>query len=164
MFSPANSIFAGTAVLCNYLLMITWLPASVALVERLSCLSPQWCYTRFIQVVFDAINRTATAVQELVIRAICDWPLVWIVLLATSGVYSGVVVFYRPRLQLPDSPDFKLFDAAHPFELYDSHYRNMFSFEKSPQVSGVGYKKAISIGLNKVLGIRRPFELKQIRK
>lgn len=38
---------------------------------------------------------------------------------------------YWPKLQLPDSPDFKLFVSSHPFEIYDSRYKDVFWFEKS---------------------------------
>lgn len=53
------------------------------------------------------------------------------------GILSGIIVLYWPKLQLPDSPDFKLFVSSHPFELYDSRYKDLFWFEKSYSVSHV---------------------------
>lgn len=50
---------------------------------------------------------------------------------------SGVLVLHWPKLRLPDSPDFKLFISNHPFERYDSEYRDMFWFEKMYSVSKV---------------------------
>lgn len=49
---------------------------------------------------------------------------------------SGLCVLYWPKLQLPDSPDFKVFSDDHPFEIYDSQFKNMFWFEKTYTVSG----------------------------
>jgi len=46
------------------------------------------------------------------------------------GIMSGVIVFYWPKLRLPDSPEFKLFNSNHPFEIYDNLYRDKFWFEK----------------------------------
>lgn len=109
--------------------MITWLPASVSFVERLTCWSPTfWKHTT--NALFGTINQIGTCVENFIITAVVSLPKLWILLLGTVGVLSGVVLFYWPKLQLPDSPDFKLFDSDHPFEIYDSQYRNMFWFEK----------------------------------
>lgn len=121
--------------MCNYVLMVTWLPASVSMIERLACIKPPQFYERSLQSFFNVINRIGSSIESLVIRAVIDWPVVWIVLFSICGVLSGGIVFVWPTLQLPDSPDFKLFDAKHPFELYDSHYRDMFWFEKAFRVS-----------------------------
>lgn len=127
-------IFAGTAVISNYVLMITWLPASVSFVERLTCWSPRfWKHTT--NALFSSINQIGTCFENFIITAVVSMPKLWILLLGTVGVLSGVVLFYWPKLQLPDSPDFKLFDSDHPFEVYDSQYRNLFWFEKLYTVS-----------------------------
>lgn len=46
------------------------------------------------------------------------------------GVLSGLIVFYWPKLRLPDSVEFQMFTNNHPFEIYDSQFKNMFWFEK----------------------------------
>lgn len=115
--------------------MVTWLPASVTLIERLTCLTPPLCYERPLQLFFSFVNRIGSAIENLIVWAVVEWPLIWILLFSVFGLLSAVIVFYWPSLQLPDSPDFKLFDADHPFEMYDSHYRNMFWFEKTYRVS-----------------------------
>lgn len=53
---------------------------------------------------------------------------------------SGIAVLYWPKLQLPDSPDFKVFSDDHPFEIYDSQFKNMFWFEKTYTVSVALYE------------------------
>lgn len=44
-------------------------------------------------------------------------------------------MLYYPKFGLPDNQTFQLFKEDHPFELYDTKYRNMFWFEKSFVVS-----------------------------
>ena len=44
-------------------------------------------------------------------------------------------MLYWPRFRLPDSPDFQLFSSDHPFEIYDTKFKNMFWFEKVYTVS-----------------------------
>lgn len=56
-----------------------------------------------------------------------------------GGVFSGIVVFYKPKLQLPDSPDFKLFVGSHPFEVYDTKFKNNFWFEKAYTVRNLTF-------------------------
>lgn len=51
------------------------------------------------------------------------------------GLCSCTVVFYWPRLQLPESQDFQLFAYNHPFELYDRKFKDQFWFEKSVPVN-----------------------------
>lgn len=52
-----------------------------------------------------------------------------------TGISSGFIVLYYPKLGLPDSQTFQLLERNHPFELYDNKYKNMFWFEKSFTVS-----------------------------
>lgn len=40
----------------------------------------------------------------------------WILLLGGLAVGAGIVVFYYPKLELPDSKEFQLFSSGHPFE------------------------------------------------
>uniref|UniRef100_A0A182W1K9 SSD domain-containing protein n=1 Tax=Anopheles minimus TaxID=112268 RepID=A0A182W1K9_9DIPT len=69
-------------------------------------------------------------VEDAIIDLIITLPWLWITLLGTIGIMSGVLVLHWPKLRLPDSPDFKLFISNHPFERYDSVYKDMFWFEK----------------------------------
>ncbi|KAJ6638287.1 Protein dispatched [Pseudolycoriella hygida] len=122
--------FAGTVVLCNYVLMITWIPASVSFVERLTCCSQEFC-NKSADKFFSFIQKVTSYIRLSVISSVLRMPYLWIVLFGTLGIASGVVIFYWPKIQLPDSPDFKLFSDDHPFEIYDSQFKNMFWFEKS---------------------------------
>ncbi|XP_055523625.1 protein dispatched [Wyeomyia smithii] len=126
-------IFSGTAVMVNYLLMITWLPACVSIAERISCFSlvkPVENFVDKLMYPFKAISQFGRKIEDVIISSVIKVPLLWIVLLGATGVLSGVMVLHWPKLRLPDSPDFKLFISSHPFERYDSEYKEQFWFEK----------------------------------
>lgn len=127
-------IFSGTAVMANYFLMVTWLPASVSVAERISCISlvkPVENIVEKLTCPFKAISQLGRKIEDFIISLVISVPLLWIVLLGVTGVLSGVIVLHWPKLRLPDSPDFKLFISSHPFERYDSEYKDLFWFEKT---------------------------------
>lgn len=130
-FNNCFSIFAGTAVICNYMLMITWLPAAVSLVERFASMRRSLLCKRPLELLFKLVDNIGSRFEKVVVRAVDEFPFVWIGLFGTVGILSCVCVLYWPKLELPDSPDFKLFKDQHPFELYDSVYRHMFWFERA---------------------------------
>ncbi|XP_058062470.1 protein dispatched [Anopheles bellator] len=127
-------IFSGTAVMANYFLMVTWLPAAVSIAERISCLMLLKPFTPLTALrcngPFVTFTRISRRVEDTIIGLVINLPLVWIALLGLIGILSGVLVLHWPKLRLPDSPDFKLFISNHPFERYDSEYKDMFWFEK----------------------------------
>nr|CAD7573470.1 unnamed protein product [Timema californicum] len=49
----------------------------------------------------------------------------WFVILGSLAVASTVVIFYHPRLKLPDTKNFQLFDSSHLFEQYDMVYKDI---------------------------------------
>lgn len=51
------------------------------------------------------------------------------------GLTSGFIVLYHPKLGLPNSPTFQLLENEHPFELYDTKYKNLFRFERTVLVN-----------------------------
>ncbi|XP_039441963.1 protein dispatched [Culex pipiens pallens] len=126
-------IFSGTAVMANYVIMITWLPAAVSIAERITCVSlgkPVETMLARLAAPFRAISQLGRKVEDVIISLVISVPLLWIALLGIIGILSGVMVLHWPKLRLPDSPDFKLFISSHPFERYDAEYKDMFWFEK----------------------------------
>lgn len=128
-------IFAGTAVMANYLLMITWLPASVSISEKIYCFSRSW----FINFKFFAkpvdkfvkfYSQLSDKIEDFIVMLVINYPIFWIVLLGGFGLSSAVVVLYWPKLELPDTPTFRLFTSDHPFEIYEASYKDLFWFEK----------------------------------
>ncbi|NXY82095.1 DISP1 protein, partial [Alcedo cyanopectus] len=142
-------VYAGTAILVNYLLMVTWLPAVVVLHERyllniFSCFrkphqrvySNKTCWTVLSQV----FHKTLFAVSEasriffekvlpcIVIKFRYIW-LFWFLALTIGGAY---IVCVNPKMKLPslELSEFQVFRSSHPFERYDAEYKKLFMFER----------------------------------
>uniref|UniRef100_A0A0K8TSG4 Putative patched transmembrane receptor n=1 Tax=Tabanus bromius TaxID=304241 RepID=A0A0K8TSG4_TABBR len=122
-------VFAGTAVISNNILMMTWLPASVSIMKRVKC-----PFTLSLRLKI-MIERIGLAAEAYIITAVTKTPILWMSLLGIIGISSAFLVLYWPRLQLPESPNFPLFSSNHPFELYEAKYRENFRFEQSTQSS-----------------------------
>lgn len=144
-----SSVFAGTATLANFALMVTWLPAAVVVSERWSCppVAPtQWfaldSKLRPARVVAD---RARALLDKILVFAVIKLPYLWICLLGGAALGSIGVVFYYPRLRLPDSRSFQLFESQHPFERYDLVYRDNFWFERLKKVINVPFLFSLSI-------------------
>ncbi|CAK1604486.1 unnamed protein product [Parnassius mnemosyne] len=135
------SVFAGTSVLVNFLLMISWLPASVFVLEV-----KIWKTTKktWSIVIHKAINEIGEDIKVIlnrfIITLITKSHIGIVVILGAIGICSIVVVFYTPGLQLPDSKQFQLFQTSHPFEKYDLQYRDRFLFERFGKDLGTGSK------------------------
>uniref|UniRef100_A0A8C7E5F7 Protein dispatched homolog 1 n=1 Tax=Naja naja TaxID=35670 RepID=A0A8C7E5F7_NAJNA len=142
-------VYAGTAILVNYILMVTWLPAVVVLHERyllniFSCfVKPQArvynnksCWTVLGQVVrkvFFAISEASRIFFEKVLPCIVIkfryiW-LVWFLALTVGGAY---IVCINPKMKLPslELAEFQVFRSSHPFERYDAEFKKLFMFER----------------------------------
>ncbi|XP_063596522.1 protein dispatched-like [Penaeus indicus] len=143
------SIFAGTVVLANLLLMLTWVPACVVVAERWGastcclCVPPAPVYAPQLpprcSVVCALPLRLCYFCAEsarVFFEKMLPWVVVkprylWVLLLGTLSACSAVVVFYFPGLKLPDSQDFQLFSRDHVFEQYDLVYKYKFWFERN---------------------------------
>ncbi|XP_022123672.2 protein dispatched [Pieris rapae] len=134
------SVFAGTTVLVNFFLMMTWLPASVFILDVKMCISS--CL--FLGAFNKALNSIGEDIKVILNRFITTCIMRLYVILAlifgAVGVCSIVVVFYYPGLQLPDSKTFQLFQSSHPFEMYDFEYSDRFIFENFGRDVGSGMK------------------------
>lgn len=114
--------------------MVTWLPAAVSINERISCRIFKCCL-RTVQRLSSKCNHLGNYLEEMFITAVVRLPYLWIILFAFIGILGGIIVLYWPKFRLPDSPDFQLFSSDHPFEVYDSKFKNKFWFEKLYTVS-----------------------------
>lgn len=118
--------------------MITWLPAAVSIAERITCFSHDHIFKkcfRKLNLPLQSLSQLGHTVEEAIISLVLNYSKLLIIILGTVGVLSGVAVLYYPKLQLPDSPDFKLFVSNHPFEVYDAVYKDYFWFDKGSMVS-----------------------------
>lgn len=127
------SVFAGTAVMVNFVLMVTWLPASVVVSERV-CWAPLPTLYPKLRGPHLALVYMSSALNNFLVSSVVRFKYFWIFFLGVIAIASIAVVFYYPKLRLPDSPDFQLFASTHPFEQYDIVYRDKFNFERVQKV------------------------------
>lgn len=134
------SVFAGTAVLVNFFLMVTWLPAAVFVIDVRMCKLNR----KMLDVVYKRIHEMWDEIKVIlnrfIITCVTKLHIVFVLVLGAIGIYSIVVVFYFPGLRLPDSKQFQLFQTSHPFEQYDLYYKDKFLFERFGRDIGVGSK------------------------
>nr|XP_033792827.1 protein dispatched homolog 1 [Geotrypetes seraphini]XP_033792828.1 protein dispatched homolog 1 [Geotrypetes seraphini]XP_033792829.1 protein dispatched homolog 1 [Geotrypetes seraphini]XP_033792830.1 protein dispatched homolog 1 [Geotrypetes seraphini]XP_033792831.1 protein dispatched homolog 1 [Geotrypetes seraphini]XP_033792832.1 protein dispatched homolog 1 [Geotrypetes seraphini] len=141
-------VYAGTAILVNYILMVTWLPAVVVLHERyllniFSCFKKsQQVYNNkhFWTLMWQKLDKLLFAISEvsriffekvlpcIVIRFRYIW-LFWFLALTIGGAY---IVCINPKMKLPslELSEFQVFRSSHPFERYDAEYKKLFMFER----------------------------------
>lgn len=143
-------VYAGTAILVNYILMVTWLPAVVVLHERylpnmFLCAKPQHqqtgcCTQMFWAGLCQKANKCLFTVSEvsriffekvlpcIVIKLRYLW-LFWFLAMTVGGAY---VVCVNPKMKLPslELAEFQVFRSSHPFERYDAEYKKLFMFER----------------------------------
>uniref|UniRef100_A0A8C6V1Q6 Protein dispatched homolog 1 n=1 Tax=Neogobius melanostomus TaxID=47308 RepID=A0A8C6V1Q6_9GOBI len=142
-------VYAGTAIIINYILMVTWLPAVVVLHERylpnvFSCPSSphhqRAACTRVWAGLCQSAAKCLFTVSEasriffekvlpcIVIRLRYLW-LLWFLALTVGGAY---VVCVNPKMKLPslELAEFQVFRSTHPFERYDAEYKKLFMFER----------------------------------
>ncbi|XP_028858774.1 protein dispatched homolog 1 isoform X2 [Denticeps clupeoides] len=142
-------VYAGTAILVNYILMVTWLPAVVVLHERyllnlFPCFrSPHprpYSTTTFWTLFCQRANKCLFSMSEasriffekvlpwIVIKLRYLW-LFWFLALTVGGAY---VVCVNPKMKLPslELSEFQVFRSSHPFERYDAEYKKLFMFER----------------------------------
>lgn len=143
-------VYAGTAILVNYILMVTWLPAVVVLHERylpnmFPCSKPPhqqrgYCTRMFWAGLCQKAKKCLFTVSEasriffekvlpcIVIKLRYLW-LFWFLAITVGGAY---VVCVNPKMKLPslELAEFQVFRSSHPFERYDAEYKKLFMFER----------------------------------
>ncbi len=113
------SLFAGLAVTVHFLFMLSWLPASVLLAEKYCSpicrpgFLPPNPLRRCLQNFSDVARITFDKILPCIVVKMRYF---WIALFGTFAICAAVVVFYYPKLELPDSKEFQLFSSDHPFE------------------------------------------------
>eukprot|EP00118_Oscarella_pearsei_P022424 m.259432 g.259432 ORF g.259432 m.259432 type:complete len:1102 (+) comp40420_c0_seq3:32-3337(+) len=133
-------IFAGTTILVNYVLMITWLPAVVVIHEKyfdgLCCRmaekpkdgSPPGCFRKFLH----GIERILGGVHGKVVpEVVLKFRYFLVILFGCLAVGATIVVFYKPRLRLPSDVSVVLFVPSEPLATYGLELADKFYFEQT---------------------------------
>ncbi|XP_071449708.1 protein dispatched [Hetaerina americana] len=136
------SIFAGTAVITNFVLMLTWFPAAVIIAERIRkhncverCNRPcVVCPENIILVYSRAFSDKLLGIMKK-----CDkrfdipkqWAWVCVITLGIVALLSVVIASYYPGLHPPNELQFQLLHSSHLFERYHLIFRPLFNFEEN---------------------------------
>ena len=142
------------AVIANFFLMVTWLPASVVISEhcRLSFLTPaHFVVRKIIRPLRLFVDRVSNSFSNCLTQLSVSLRWLWFMSLGGIAIAGWMVVFKYPGLQLPDSPSFQLFDSSHPFEQYDLVYSKRFWFEKLEMVCYCKYLIYFKPKIRKIL-------------
>ncbi|XP_062828523.1 protein dispatched homolog 1 isoform X2 [Anolis carolinensis] len=142
-------VYAGTAILVNYVLMVTWLPAVVVLHERyllniFSCFrkfqtrgySNKSCWTvlcqMFHKVVFAGSEASRIFFEKVLPCIVIKFRYIWLVWFLALTVGGAYIVCVNPKMKLPslELSEFQVFRSSHPFERYDAEFRKLFMFER----------------------------------
>ena len=146
------ALYSGTAVIVNFALMVTFVPALVVIQDKWfnDCFV---CYSANGYSSRKGIHYYICKIPHSVYNAFCDWSrgffdkivpclvirlrYLWFVLFTAATITSMIVVLYKPRLRLPTSNEFQVFSRSHLFEVYDFDVKDKFWFEKSSSASRV---------------------------
>lgn len=134
------------AVIVNCILMMIWFPACVSLHEQwrwnLKCTTiPASVFNRYkilekyTQLRCSTLSYLWANKEQIVIDTVINYRHLVLLLFSLLAAGSTFVILYYPKLQLPNSPEFQLFDRSHPFEKYDLVYKDLFWFERMEKVN-----------------------------
>ncbi|XP_077996901.1 protein dispatched homolog 1-like [Glandiceps talaboti] len=135
------SIYAGTSILCNFILTITWLPAVVSFHDRyflhLCCHEKKKkytlgkCFSSCFHKFYLLFSESARIFFDKLLPCIViKLRFLWLLLLSALAVGAFVVVYFAPKLRLPASSEFQVFTSSHLLERYVIEYKQQFWFEK----------------------------------
>ncbi|XP_022109846.1 protein dispatched homolog 1-like isoform X2 [Acanthaster planci] len=127
-------VYGGTAILINFIFTLTWLPATVVIHSHFQ----DWC-AKFtypcqgcLQKLYAAHSIIATAYRRvfdyILPTLVLKLRYAWIVILASVGVGAFCTMYITPKLRLPTTAEFQVFQDDNLFERYDSVYKSKFYF------------------------------------
>ena len=135
-------IISGTAIVVNYFLVITWIPASIITVEKLNkcCFSRVNCCSCFTTCMAKCKNLCETIFNKFLPACVSKLWFVWLIIFFELGVGGVVVTFVKPKLNLPTSQDYALFSRDSPIEVWfqDLKYRFRFYQRVNTQRTSAG--------------------------
>ncbi|KAK2165634.1 hypothetical protein LSH36_47g00000 [Paralvinella palmiformis] len=123
-------VFAGICILTNFILMITWIPALIILIEKaFTYCIPEDSYGGIRR----CSERLAKASDHfwgvIMTKIITVGSPIWVIVLIVVGGLGLIAVFVKPGLKLPEDNYVKVFNSKNPFEVYRREYKNRIRFE-----------------------------------
>ena len=138
--------------MANYLLMITWIPAGIVFMEKIKVFMGKFrsFKPQFIGKIHGFLNSITTQVFHEILPCLVKklW-LLWLILFLSLGISGIVVTFVKPKLDLPKSEDFALFDEDNVLEVWFQHLKYEFRYYRlyKEQRSGGGLRLVAAWGL-----------------
>lgn len=133
-------LFSGTAIIVNYLLMVTFFPAIIVIHEKYlapcmhrmcpaNCKNPQQPKSQ------QKMNRLQVTLDHISDQIFNKWlrfgvlklRFFWIIILMLIGIGGCVVTFGKPGLNPPSTGEFQMFTSDSSIEQYDLTYKKRFA-------------------------------------
>jgi len=123
-------IFAGTTMMVNYFLIVSFLPASLITMEKY--IRPNM--PKFLQLKNwrQKMARVSEKISLRILYIVIDrLKLLWLLTFTVLFLASAFVVFYKPGLKLPEKNPILLFKKDNPMEWYDEYVSDYFDIGNS---------------------------------
>lgn len=131
-------MFAGLSVIINFVFMVTWILSGIIISSEWPHIPIlHWSFSRNADVIYENILNLKSTFDQCLVYFIEKYNLILIVVFTSISVASILAVLVWPRLQVPDSTEFQLFEQKHPFEQYELVYKDRFRFSHSYSVRTV---------------------------
>ena len=127
-------IFASICILLNFILMITWIPALIVIIEKTVHLCVSKDILKKSGDCFDKVTKMSDYFWGVIMmKIITIGSPIWVICLVILGILGLVAVFAKPGLKLPENSELKVFNPDNPFEKYREFYKKRIRFEKESE-------------------------------
>ncbi len=134
-------IIAGTALVMNYFLVITWIPCGIILIEKFDkkYLSNTKCCTCFTRLTGLLKNVSESIFHRCLPTLISKAWFVWLILFLGLGLCGLVITYITPKMKYPESKDFALFKKDSIIETWflDVKYKFRYSYISRHSAGGI---------------------------
>ncbi|XP_072043684.1 protein dispatched homolog 1-like [Amphiura filiformis] len=142
-------LFAGTAIMMNFVLTLTLLPAVIVIQYRLvsfletncsGCCHRKDRCLKLVRKFFDICLRPFRKFFESILPLlILKLRYIWLILFGALGIGGALVVFKYPSLRLPTNSEFQILENDNYLEQWDRTYKNIFRSSEDSEVRMSGY-------------------------
>ena len=143
-------ILSGTALVANYLLMITWIPAGLVVLEKVKvlckCGEPK-CIEKTHAFLTSVTKKVFHQFLPYAVKKL--W-LLWLFLFLSLGIGGIVVTFFKPKLDLPTSNDFALFERDSTIEVWNLELKYQFRYFRQQEEHYLSH----GLGLVSIWGLK----------
>ncbi|KRX22554.1 Protein dispatched -like protein 1 [Trichinella nelsoni] len=126
-------LFAGIAILCNYMFTILWLPAVIVLLRRYNCKRDSGCKLNIASRLFTVntmseYGNNLASPSRLLVKFISEFDTMLMLIVGGVGLAAALAFFVGPSLQLPHIDHFQFFKMSHPTERWPFEQKKRFAF------------------------------------